>query len=120
MSFIVTNAPLFAHGLLHWQSSVVKKVIQLNLGETMNSVVCANVFHDNHCYYILFSATALTCGDNEEYQSCGTLCQRTCRNSHGTASMTCYNDTCNEGCYCQEGYMLNDDGDCVKPSDCSR
>jgi hypothetical protein len=30
----------FVHGLLLYQKSVVRKVIQLNLGEMMNFVVC--------------------------------------------------------------------------------
>jgi hypothetical protein len=62
---------------------------------------------------------ALTCGENEEYKSCGTLCQKTCNELDHTSTMKCYSDTCNEGCYCKEGYVLNNKGDCIKPHQCS-
>ncbi|CAF3348387.1 unnamed protein product [Rotaria socialis] len=61
----------------------------------------------------------LTCEENEEYQSCGTLCQKTCKDLVSTTTMKCYNDTCNEGCYCKEGYVLNENGDCIQSSECS-
>ncbi|CAF3994218.1 unnamed protein product, partial [Rotaria sordida] len=61
----------------------------------------------------------LTCGENEEYKSCGTLCQKTCNDLDTTSTIKCYNDTYNEGCYCKEDYVLNDNGDCVKLSECS-
>lgn len=61
----------------------------------------------------------MTCGENEEYKSCGTLCQKTCNELDHTVTIKCYNDTCNEGCYCKEGYVLNKRGNCVKPEKCS-
>lgn len=70
-------------------------------------------------FSFFFFISALTCGENEEYKSCGTLCQKTCNDLDGRSMIKCYNDTCNEGCYCKEGYVLNHNGDCVKPRQCS-
>ncbi len=61
----------------------------------------------------------MKCEKNEEYKSCGTVCQKTCDHHDRTSTIKCYNDTCNEGCYCKEGYVLNHKGDCVKPRKCS-
>ncbi|CAF1077448.1 unnamed protein product [Adineta steineri] len=63
---------------------------------------------------------SLTCDENEEYKSCGTICRKTCNDLDSTSMKKCYNDSCNEGCYCKEGYVLDNNGDCVKPEECSK
>ncbi len=77
------------------------------------------IIHWQNSFFLFFFISALTCEENEEYKSCGTLCQKTCNDLDGRSMIKCYNDTCNEGCYCKEGYVLNHNGDCVKPRQCS-
>ena len=112
---------VFVHGLFRCRKSVATKVTQLTRGEARNSVVCDHYI--SHTTYQLPSSiflSAMTCGKNEEYKSCGTLCQKTCNQLDGEMTTKCYNDTCNEGCYCKEGYVLNDKGNCVELKQCSR
>ncbi|KAG8183312.1 hypothetical protein JTE90_002804 [Oedothorax gibbosus] len=55
------------------------------------------------------------CGRNEEYKTCGTACQVTCSNRF--LKVLCI-DKCVEGCFCKEGYIRNDEGKCIEPSQC--
>ncbi|KAG8172381.1 hypothetical protein JTE90_024509, partial [Oedothorax gibbosus] len=55
------------------------------------------------------------CGKNEEYKTCGTACQVTCSNRF--LKVLCI-DKCVEGCFCKEGYIRNEEGKCIEPSQC--
>lgn len=53
----------------------------------------------------------------EEYNSCGTACPLTCDNYKNPPGCT---KQCVPGCFCRNGYVRNDAGDCVRPSECRR
>lgn len=62
------------------------------------------------------STCAITCGENEEYSSCGSACgDLTCENPSYT-NMMCTDD-CKRGCFCVEGYVRKN-GKCILQSDC--
>ena len=48
------------------------------------------------------------------FQSCGSMCPPTCETPN---PMMC-TFGCNRACFCPEGELLTEDGDCVKPEDC--
>ncbi|KAK0182147.1 hypothetical protein PV327_000311 [Microctonus hyperodae] len=51
------------------------------------------------------------CGENEEFNSCGTSCQPTC-SQHTEIICT---DSCRQGCQCKDGFRRDDDSyQCVK------
>ncbi|KAG8181902.1 hypothetical protein JTE90_026060 [Oedothorax gibbosus] len=56
------------------------------------------------------------CGKNQVYQECGTACPLTCENL-GNPPKVCTLQ-CVVGCACQEGYVKNSEGECVKPEQC--
>jgi len=47
------------------------------------------------------------------YQQCGSICPQTCDNINGT----CYGG-CAEGCFCPDGQVINDEGECEDDSIC--
>ncbi|VDP20934.1 unnamed protein product [Soboliphyme baturini] len=63
--------------------------------------------------------TLRTCGENEEYRSCGPLCRPTCsdvrKRRHRFCSLRCFS-----GCFCKDGYVLKGglQKDCVKKETC--
>ncbi|XP_054711275.1 papilin-like [Uloborus diversus] len=59
---------------------------------------------------------APTCPSNSHYELCGTSCPLTCEN-YKDAPLVC-DFMCNHGCFCDKGYVLAQDGSCVKPSQC--
>uniref|UniRef100_A0A182NIS5 TIL domain-containing protein n=1 Tax=Anopheles dirus TaxID=7168 RepID=A0A182NIS5_9DIPT len=56
------------------------------------------------------------CGENEVYSECGTACRATCDKPEPGI---CF-DLCVEGCFCKEGYVLNENNECVLPCQCPR
>ena len=52
-----------------------------------------------------------------EYQHCGTACPLTCENFAEADFLVC-TEQCVEGCFCQTGFVLNTDGDCILPEEC--
>jgi hypothetical protein len=55
-----------------------------------------------------------TCGENEIYKECGTLCPGTCAQPVRTCEKKCL-----RGCFCKDGYLLDDQtGKCVKRDNC--
>eukprot|EP00567_Pseudictyota_dubia_P002213 CAMPEP_0197465450 /NCGR_PEP_ID=MMETSP1175-20131217/64544_1 /TAXON_ID=1003142 /ORGANISM="Triceratium dubium, Strain CCMP147" /LENGTH=285 /DNA_ID=CAMNT_0043001465 /DNA_START=74 /DNA_END=930 /DNA_ORIENTATION=+ len=57
-----------------------------------------------------------TCAANEVYQTCGTACPATC--STKDAIRPCI-AMCVQGCFCEDGYVRDDDTDaCVRSEDC--
>lgn len=62
--------------------------------------------------------TAFDCSScvkpNEEYTKCG-LVGKTCENQ--IRNKVC-DQTCNEGCFCKQGFLRDYNGDCVAFADC--
>ncbi|XP_077861966.1 mucin-2-like [Saccoglossus kowalevskii] len=59
--------------------------------------------------------TELECSENMEFSMCKNNCPLTCTNmNHGRS---CASSTCEPGCQCLEGYVL-DDEQCILPQDC--
>lgn len=52
----------------------------------------------------------------ESYTDCGTACPKTCDNI-GETNMFC-TFQCVQGCFCEEGYVRNAQGDCVVVEEC--
>lgn len=61
-----------------------------------------------------------TCGENEEYSSCGSLCPVTCDNlSYSLPKPIKRCPTiCIRGCFCKPGFYRRNDGKCVKQQEC--
>ncbi|CAF1292317.1 unnamed protein product [Rotaria sp. Silwood1] len=60
------------------------------------------------------------CGENEEYQECGSACSRTCDDfSYLTPKkhQVCVT-MCVSGCFCKQGYYRANNGQCVEPEKC--
>ena len=47
------------------------------------------------------------------YKQCGSRCPPTCK----TDDVVCTKD-CVEGCFCPDGTVLSENGDCIDPSEC--
>ncbi|GFS64084.1 zonadhesin, partial [Nephila pilipes] len=56
-----------------------------------------------------------SCGKREVYKTCGSACPPTCSNRGKNQICTLQ---CVTGCFCQEGLVRNDRGECVNPKDC--
>jgi hypothetical protein len=55
------------------------------------------------------------CRDNEEYKECGLTCPPTCQ----APVPSCANNCCGKGCFCKEGYILEDvSQECVAADQC--
>ncbi|KAL6743301.1 hypothetical protein Aduo_016355 [Ancylostoma duodenale] len=70
----------------------------------------------------------LVCGNNEEINNCGNLCEPTCENAFGKVSkarnLTRGHIACPAvceppACACKDGYFRNKEGKCVRTIDCS-
>nr|XP_022910517.1 zonadhesin-like [Onthophagus taurus] len=54
------------------------------------------------------------CEKGEEFSTCGSLCEPTCKNPQRTC-----NSNCVKGCFCKRGYVrMFEDGGCVPPGIC--
>eukprot|EP00486_Rosalina_sp_Unknown_P000472 CAMPEP_0201565154 /NCGR_PEP_ID=MMETSP0190_2-20130828/4046_1 /ASSEMBLY_ACC=CAM_ASM_000263 /TAXON_ID=37353 /ORGANISM="Rosalina sp." /LENGTH=525 /DNA_ID=CAMNT_0047982299 /DNA_START=52 /DNA_END=1629 /DNA_ORIENTATION=- len=61
------------------------------------------------------TADPTECGENEEYQTCGTACPAICGDdAFGPCTMQCVT-----GCFCKTGYILDEeDGECISDDEC--
>ncbi|CAF2532601.1 unnamed protein product [Rotaria sp. Silwood2] len=60
------------------------------------------------------------CGENEEYQGCGSWCPPTCDDFSyplGKNPHVCIL-SCNPDCFCKQDYYRAKNGECVKPEEC--
>ncbi|XP_050076022.1 chymotrypsin inhibitor-like [Anopheles maculipalpis] len=57
------------------------------------------------------------CGENEVFQRCGTACERTC--SNGEEWDKPCKLPCVDKCFCQDGFLRNGDGNCVRAWRCN-
>ncbi|GFW45573.1 tissue factor pathway inhibitor [Trichonephila clavipes] len=64
------------------------------------------------------NAPEQVCGENEQFNACGTDCPLTCDN-YDNPPRVC-NMMCRIGCECKEGFVRNRAGKCVKPEQCPR
>ena len=63
-------------------------------------------------YLILFLFIAIECPSGMVYQQCGALCPQVC---YGP---TICNGGCAEGCFCPDGQVVDDEGQCVERGIC--
>jgi len=56
--------------------------------------------------------TAIDCPAGMTFQQCGSLCPQVC-----DGPTTCIGG-CAEGCFCPNGQVVNDEGQCVPPRQC--
>lgn len=69
------------------------------------------------CSFVAFGATAFVvpdCGPNGEFMKCGSACPKTCANPEPKmCTMQCI-----MGCFCKDGFLRNDKGECVHKEQC--
>ncbi|XP_015930600.1 zonadhesin-like [Parasteatoda tepidariorum] len=53
------------------------------------------------------------CGENEEFNSCGSACPANCRNRYPNCSKTCV-----QGCFCKPGFIRSSNNSCILPASC--
>lgn len=62
------------------------------------------------------TTTASVCSkDHEIFTNCGSLCAKTCQNKDKTGVCP---EICITGCFCETGYVRDDNGDCILPEQC--
>ena len=54
------------------------------------------------------------CGENEEWNNCGSGCPEKCSDSKPQICT----EQCIAGCFCKNGYKLDDDGNCIPEDEC--
>ncbi|GFT45329.1 zonadhesin [Nephila pilipes] len=64
---------------------------------------------------ILARFCPVVCGENEEFQECGSNCQPTCANMNTRTTIACIGDlqTCVRGCFCKPGFVRDGRGRCI-------
>ena len=59
------------------------------------------------------------CGENEEWNNCGSACPSKCSDSVPSVPPIC-NFQCVPGCFCKNGYKLDDDENCIHQDECPK
>jgi hypothetical protein len=72
--------------------------------------------HDGRC--VRPSLCLNACPSNSHYKSCGSACVGTCANN-GIPSQICTKQ-CVRGCFCNKGYVKDENGRCVRLSECKK
>lgn len=65
---------------------------------------------------MFFSDPIQTCGENEEFDTCGTHCPEKCGDDLKEPRICIA--SCKVGCSCIAGHVLNDKGKCILKKDC--
>ncbi|GFQ81131.1 papilin [Trichonephila clavata] len=69
-------------------------------------------------FAVAYARQAIRCPENQHFDSCGTDCPLTCDN-YETPPIIC-NLMCVARCFCDDGYVENSLGECVRPEDCPK
>lgn len=72
------------------------------------------VFNESSFFYENLIFLAICKKSNQEYK-CGTVCPKTCENYDQVISCT---KQCVFGCHCENGYVLNENQECILPEQC--
>ncbi|XP_074662935.1 uncharacterized protein LOC141915339 [Tubulanus polymorphus] len=64
------------------------------------------------------TCTNHTCPDQQKWDNCSNICEKTCDDLRNTEVSCIEVDTCAPGCKCPDGFV-EDDGKCVKKEECS-
>lgn len=56
---------------------------------------------------------------NQIYKDCGSACPLTCKNMNDQSLIMCI-QVCRSGCFCIDGFVLNEKGECVNPKQCPK
>ncbi|PRD23390.1 UNVERIFIED_CONTAM: Chymotrypsin inhibitor [Trichonephila clavipes] len=65
----------------------------------------------------LFFPVPHPCPENQQHYECIPSCKRTCM-TYNSSSAFCAKEVCLKGCFCKEGYVMNKNGECVRPEKC--
>ena len=60
-------------------------------------------------------AVPVECGAGMVFKECGNTCMPTCADPDGDQ---CADDTCDEGCFCEDGKVYDGEGKCFEPKQC--
>jgi len=82
----------------------------------MDVCQCADGFVRNREGNCVWHTECRACGENEEYQSCGTMCEPSCRDP---APEFCMMGCATDVCQCARGFVRNDEGNCVEKQECA-
>lgn len=61
----------------------------------------------------------MECTGGQVYETCGSVCERTCLSLSGLEPGCKGEKTCEEGCFCPAGKYLSDSGQCVADELCT-
>ncbi|XP_072179240.1 uncharacterized protein [Diadema setosum] len=78
---------------------------------------CANegIYVDWRAHSAITDYCNVQCDGGQVYEQCGSTCGGTCRDLSVTCAET---NECIEGCNCPTGTVLDDEGNCISPSNC--
>ena len=81
-------------------------------------MVCCIIFRRIHFVGPLEGSKPIRCGENEEYNACGSSCPRSCSDLYYAQEPKFCTLQCVPGCFCKDGYYRSRNGKCVKPEKC--
>ena len=67
-------------------------------------------------YIYIYIYIYIVCGENEEWNNCGSGCPPKCSDSKPQICTA----QCVTGCFCKKGYKLDDDGNCISEDECPK
>ena len=65
-------------------------------------------------YLKCIDSLTAACPQGMIFQQCGPVCPQTCN-----SSTACNISGCAEGCFCPDGQVMNGDGLCIDPRNCT-
>lgn len=85
-----------------------------------NSVVIPHWATGATCQALLvWCFPEMECTGGQVYETCGSVCERTCRSLSGVEPGCKGEKACEEGCFCPAGKYLSDSGECVTAELCT-